>query len=136
MKMSPEIEELITQNIIYLATSSKDGLPNAVPIGGKKVLDDSTILIIDVLLNKTKKNIIENPNVAIIAQNLNQHNPMSYQIKGTAEIHTDGKYFQQVVDLSKNFRTGSKRKKREVKSAVLVKVNDIFDNMNEGKKIE
>jgi predicted pyridoxine 5'-phosphate oxidase superfamily flavin-nucleotide-binding protein len=92
-------------------------------------------LIIDVLLNKTKKNIIENPNVAIIAQNLNQHNPMSYQIKGTVEIHTDGKYFQQVVDLSKNFRKESKRKKREVKSAVLVKVNEIFDNMNEGKKI-
>lgn len=134
--MSPEIQELISQNILYLATSSKDGLPNAVPIGGKKVLNDSTILIIDVLLNKTKNNIIENPNVAIIVQNLNQHNPMSYQIKGTAEIHTEGKYFQQVVDFYKNLKKESKRKKREVKSAVLVKVNEIFDNMNEGKKIE
>lgn len=128
MKMKTEIQDIISNNIIYLATSSKDCVPNVVPIGGKKIIDDNTLLILDVLLNKTKKNIIENPKVAIIAEDLKLNTPLSYQIKGTAEIYTDGEYLQQAVEISENVwgkRKKQERKKYKVRSAVIVKVDEI-----------
>jgi uncharacterized protein len=77
MKMKTEIQEVLGSRIIYLATASKNGIPNVVPIGGKKVIDDQALLIVDVLLNKTKQNILENPLVAIIVENLKREKPIS-----------------------------------------------------------
>jgi len=137
--MKAEIQEVVGKNIIYLATASKSGIPNVVPIGGKTVIDDQTILMVDVLLDKTKKNILENPIVAIIVEDLKQDKPLSYQLKGMAKIYSEGEYYQRAVEVSEN--VWAKRKKAghgknyKVRSAVLVKVEEIYSNMHGGKKI-
>lgn len=139
MKMKVEIQEVLGKSIIYLATASKSGTPNVVPIGGKTVIDDQTILMVDVLLNKTKKNILENPIVAIIVEDLKQDKPLSYQLKGTAKIHSEGEYYHRAVEMSENVWAKRKKaghgKKYKVRSAVLVKVEEIYSNMHGGKKI-
>ena len=139
MKMKAEIQEVLGKSIIYLATASKSGIPNVVPIGGKTVIDDQTILIVDVLLNKTKMNIFENPVVAIIVEDLKQDKPLSYQLKGTAKIYHEGDYYQQAVEISENVWAKRKKvghgKKYKVRSAVLVKIEEIYSNMNGGRKI-
>ena len=139
LKMNTEIQEVLGSGIIYLATATKTGIPNVVPIGGKKIIDDQTLLIVDVLLNKTKKNITENPIVAIIVEDLKREKPVSYQLKGTAGFYTDGEYLQQAIEISEN--AWGKRKKTcrtkqyKVRSAVLVTIEEIYSNMHGGRKI-
>lgn len=139
MKMNTDIQEVLEDRIIYLATASLNGIPNVVPIGGKKVIDDQTLLIVDVLLNKTKQNIIENPLVAIIVEDLRREKPISYQLKGTAKIFTDGDYFQQATEISENAWGRRKKaghtKKYKVRSAVLVTIDEIYSNMRGGRKV-
>ena len=49
------------QDIVILATSSRSGVPNAVPVGAKKIIDNETILISDQFFGKTLTNMNENP---------------------------------------------------------------------------
>jgi uncharacterized protein len=139
MKMNTNIEDVLANSIIYLATASKTGIPNVVPIGGKKVIDDQTLLIVDVLLNKTKRNILENPLVAIIVEDLKRDKPISYQLKGTARLYTDGEYVQQAIAVSENawarHEKAGHKKKYKVRSAVLVTVEEIYSNMRGGRRI-
>ncbi len=53
------------QGIVIFATASRECIPNAVPIGAKKVIDNETILISDQYFGKTLKNIKENPYAAL-----------------------------------------------------------------------
>jgi predicted pyridoxine 5'-phosphate oxidase superfamily flavin-nucleotide-binding protein len=53
MKMSEEIQEMINENVVHLATTSNDGRPNVVPIGAIRTISDSELLIVDVLFDKT-----------------------------------------------------------------------------------
>lgn len=140
MRMPPEIQETLAERIIYLATASKDGVPNVVPIGGKRVIDDETLLIVDVLLKKTKNNILENPRVALIVEDLNREKPVSYQIKGKAVIHTGEAYLdlaREVSEAAWNRRRGKTGKtvRYKVRSAVLVSVEEIYSNMHGGKQL-
>ena len=48
-----------------VATASKEGVPNVVPIGFCLLVDDETIWIADNFMVKSLANLEENPNVAI-----------------------------------------------------------------------
>lgn len=139
MKMNSDILEVLDRNVIYLATASLDGIPNVVPIGGKKIIDEESLLIVDVLLNRTKTNILDNPKVAIIVEDLKRQKPVSFQLKGTAAIYSEGEYLRQAENVSET--AWQKRKKSghrtryKVRSAVIVNVEEIFSNMHGGKKI-
>lgn len=137
--MTADIQEVLAGHVIYLATASLDGLPNVVPIGGKKVIDEQTLLIVDVLLNRTKKNIIENPRVAIIVEDLKRETPISYQLKGIAEIHADGEYLQLAREVSENAwarrRKAGHKKRYKVRGAVLVTIEEIYSNMHGGRTL-
>jgi len=47
-KMNQKMREILEkQEVIVLATATKNGTPNVVPVSCKKVIDDETILIAD-----------------------------------------------------------------------------------------
>ncbi|RLI78887.1 hypothetical protein DRP05_05825 [Archaeoglobales archaeon] len=50
-----EMKEVLSRNICYFATSTKDGKPNVIPVGLVEPIDDSRILLVDVKMNKTRK---------------------------------------------------------------------------------
>jgi len=81
------------QGTYVVATASKNGVPNAVPIGAVKLIDDETILLSDQFLNKTLANLNENPTVAISFWDGFE----GYQIKGKAEVTNQGKIFDETV---------------------------------------
>jgi predicted pyridoxine 5'-phosphate oxidase superfamily flavin-nucleotide-binding protein len=81
------------QEIFPVATSSQDQIPNVAYIAYLKVIDDQTILIADNYLNKTRKNILSNGNVAFAVRDEEKG---SFQIKGTAERLTEGAMFDEV----------------------------------------
>jgi len=115
--------------IVFLATSSKDGIPNVVPIGAFKLLDDETLLISDQFFNKTLANLKANPKAAISYWG----EKGGFQIKGTVIIHTNEKVFSDDVAWMKELRPNL-----TPKSAVIMKISDVFQvkaGADAGKKI-
>jgi uncharacterized protein len=131
MTMTEEMMDAIEKDLVFLATASSEGIPNVVPIGFARPIDNGSILIADNYMNKTRKNIEENPNVAIVTKDA-QKNP--YQFKGTAEIFDSGKIFDEVVEWAQNVMT-----KLNPKAAIVVKVTEIYSvqpGPEAGKKVE
>ncbi len=114
---------------MFLATASKEGTPNVVPIGAFKLLNDETLLISDQFFNKTLKNMKENPKIAISYWG----DKGGFQIKGSVTIHTNDEVFKQDVAWMKELRPNL-----APKSAVIMKITEIFiikAGPDAGKKI-
>lgn len=115
--------------LVFLATASRDGTPNVVPIGAFKLLDDETILISDQFFSKTLKNMRENPQIAVSWWG----EKGGFQLKGSVTLHSDDEVFRQDVAWMKEIRPSL-----TPKSAVIVKITDVFiikAGPDAGKKI-
>lgn len=122
-KMNQRIKEIFeTQQTIVLATATKDGIPNVVPVNAKKIIDDETILISDQFFNKTLKNMKDNPQVAITIWDKLE----GYQIKGTVSIEISGQRFEEtakwIEGIGKSLNLPLKSK-----GAVVVKLTEIYN---------
>jgi len=106
MKMNEEIKQMLDENIVYLATASKEGKPNVVPIGLVHAISDNEVLIGDVWFKKTRKNLEENTQVAISFTDVKRWE--SYQLKGKAKIYKSGEIYEKIFDIMKK-----KAEKRE-----------------------
>ena len=114
VKLTDEIKEsLAGTKIVFLATSSKKSIPNAVPIGAFKLLDDETLLISDQFFNKTLMNMKENPQAAISYWG----EKGGFQLKGQVTIHTNDEIFRQDVAWVKELKPNL-----TPKSAVVMKI--------------
>jgi uncharacterized protein len=130
MTMNEEMMDAIEKDLIFLATSSSKGIPNVVPIGFARPIDNEKILIADNYMKKTRKNIEENPNVSLITKDP-QRNP--YQFKGTAEIFESGEIYDEVVEWAQNVMT-----KLNPKAAIVIKITEMYSvkpGPDAGKKI-
>jgi uncharacterized protein len=128
--LTREIEESLQDaKTAFLATSSRDGVPNVVPIAAFRVLDDGTLLISDQYFNKTLRNMQENPQVALSWWGAKG----GFQVKGTVTLHADDEVF------SRNVAWMKERWPQFVpKSAVLVTITDVYivkPDREPGKKI-
>ncbi len=93
-QLPDEVKKAISkQEIFPVATCNQDRSPNVVYIKYLKVIDDQTVLIADNFLNKTRDNILSNGNIAFVVRDEEKG---SFQIKGTAEILTEGDMFDEV----------------------------------------
>ncbi|MBC7114947.1 MAG: uncharacterized protein PWR13_1252 [Archaeoglobi archaeon] len=95
--LTDEMREILGRNICYFATSSKDGKPNVVPVGLVEPIDDSRFLIVDVRMNKTRKNLEENDRVALAVTDVERLG--AYQFKGRAKVVTEGELFERAKRL-------------------------------------
>jgi hypothetical protein len=133
-KMDERVKEIFQKRQdVVLATASKEGIPNVVVVGAKKIIDDETILISDQYFDKTLANMKENPRVAVTVWDKTE----GYQIKGTVTIETSGSLFEEtarwIEDLGKKFNIPLKSK-----GAVILKITDIYTispGSNAGQKI-
>ncbi len=103
---------------IFLATSSKNAVPNPVTVESCGLADDK-ILIADCHLGKTLANLKENDKVSVLATDNKEY----FQIKGTAEYQTKGKHFDKISkDLEGTGYTA--------KGIVIVSCSEIYDLQN------
>jgi hypothetical protein len=109
------------QRIFVLGTADLNGVPNVVPVGSVRILDDETILISDQYFHKTLANLKENPKVAISFWEMSE----GYQIKGRAKIHTEGKIYEETAEW---IRKRSEEIGRPLKSkgAIVIKITAIY----------
>ncbi|WP_309493130.1 pyridoxamine 5'-phosphate oxidase family protein [Candidatus Hecatella orcuttiae] len=105
---------------VWVATVCK-GAPHVVPVCFVKPLGDDRLLIANVFISKTVKNLKENPHVAVGASKKDEGFD-GYLLKGAAEIIEEGPVFEEfrrnVEELS-----GGKRKPR---SAILVRIEEVY----------
>lgn len=118
VKLTPEIKEaLAAVKLVYLATASKKGVPNAVPVGAFKLLDDETMLISDQFFNKTLANLKENPYAAVTFWG----EKGGFQVKGTTAIHTGDEVFKKDAAWVKELKSTL-----VAKSAVVLKIDGVY----------
>ena len=131
MSMTKEMIDALEKDLVFLSTASPDGIPNVVPIGFARPIDEDTILIADNYMNKTRQNLEKNPRISLVTKDATK---CPYQFKGTTEIFESGKYFDIVTEWGQNAMT-----KLTPKAAVLMKVEEIYSiqpGPDAGKKIE
>ena len=121
-QMTERMQELFNKvRTPVLSTATPNGIPNAVPVGAKKIIDSETILISDQFLNKTLANMQANPHVALTFWEGHE----GYQLKGTVTIETSGQRFEEtarwIQEMSE--RAGFPLKS---KGAVILKIEEIF----------
>ncbi|MEK7580452.1 MAG: pyridoxamine 5'-phosphate oxidase family protein [Patescibacteria group bacterium] len=110
-----EIKRIIENNPIAFATVSENYRPNVIAVASAKVVFKNQLLITDVFMKQTKKNILGNKNVCLAVWNKNWQ---GYKLIGRAEYFARGKW--------KNFVDKIKENKNEkIKGAILVKISKI-----------
>ena len=121
-QMTKRMKELFEKvPTAVLATVNDTGIPNAVPIGAKKILDDQTILISDQFFNKTLINMKKNDQVSVLFWEGYE----GYQLKGKVVIETSGPRFEEAVQWIKELsaKLGFPLKS---KGAVILKIDEIY----------
>ena len=106
VKLNAAVKEVVLKTKTFpFATSSAKGEPNVVPVGAVILQpDDETIWIVDNFMNKSLKNVKENPKVALYAWNHDCQN--SYQIKGDVTIETSGKDYEKAREIMAGLKLG------------------------------
>lgn len=93
MTLNENVKKLLKEQMWYLATYSDE--PNSVPVAFKDITADGKLVVGDVFMDTTLKNVKLNGKIAVSASDAKTME--GYQIKGTAEYITEG----EVVDTFK-----------------------------------
>jgi len=106
------------QRLGYVATVCPDGTPNLSPKGTTAVWDDQHLVFLDLFSPGTVANI-EAGNPAVEINVVDPIRRKGYRFKGAAQVHRDGRVFDDVVQWYEQER-GTDR--RRINSVVLVRV--------------
>lgn len=119
MVMTQEMMDAVEKdNVVFLATATKEGIPNVVPIGFARPIDEKTIMIVDNYMNKTAENLKNNPKASLVPRDASK---CPFQFKGTVEILNEGKLFDDAVDWATSVMS-----KLSPKAAVILNVEEIY----------
>lgn len=119
-KITEEMKQIAKNAEVFaVATVTKEGELNVVPIRFGKVLSDDEILLMAIFMRKTVENIKANPKAAVSVWDMG--GMKGYQFKGDARIETSGKIFDEGVKMVKEVSP-----QLSPKAAVIVKVKSIY----------
>jgi hypothetical protein len=121
VKIPREIQEFLKGKVGWVATAARDGTPNVSLKGSLQLLDDEHLVFADINSLKTRKNLVENPKVAVMVYDSDTRR--AYLFKGTVELASMGPLYQQMAE-------GMKQHMPQLpapKYAVKVTVEAIFD---------
>ena len=104
---------------ICVATVNNELIPNIIYVGFLKYINDTTVVIADNKLVKTKNNILANSNLSFVV--LNPETKKSYQLKGKVEYVQDGEKYQDVFKWVQE-----KRPDLHPKGALYITITEIF----------
>ncbi|MCR5372977.1 MAG: pyridoxamine 5'-phosphate oxidase family protein [Solobacterium sp.] len=85
--LNEDVKNLLAASMWDLATCG-NGEPNVVPVAFKDVTPDGKLVVGDVFLETTLKNVLANGRIAVSVYDA--ANLQGYQIKGAAEYVTEG----------------------------------------------
>lgn len=120
VKLSEEMKTAFLKVKIFpVATASKDGTPNVVPIGFCQLVDDETVWIVDNFMLKSLENLKENPNIAIYVWGPDTGG--CFQIKGKANVIYSGEKFEKMRST-----VSAANPSLPAKTLIEVKITEVF----------
>jgi len=117
--------------IFPIATATKDGIPNVVPIGVVELVSDDTIWITDNFMHKTLENLQANPHIALYVWGPEIKG--CFQVKGHATVKTSGRDFEEM-----KAKINKKNPALPARSLIIVKITEVFEcqpGPNAGNKL-
>ena len=121
VNLTAEMKEAFGKMKIFpVATASKDGMPNVVPIGVVELVSDDTIWITDNFMHKSLENLAVNPKIAIYIWGPEIKG--CFQIKGQASVKTNGKDFD-----SMKAKINAKNPAMPARSLIIVNITEVFE---------
>ncbi len=121
VKLTAELKEAVSKMKVFpVATATKDGTPNVIPIAIVELVDDETLWITDNFMNKTLSNLRTNPKVAMYIWGPEIKG--CFQIKGVASIRTSGPEYEEM-----KVKINKKNPALPARSLVIVKITEVFE---------
>ena len=99
VKIPAELQEFLKGKQGWVATAARDGTPNVSIKGSLRLIDEEHLLFCDIFSLKTRKNLQENPKVAIMVYEEGSHR--GYMFKGATELLSEGPLYDQTVESMK-----------------------------------
>lgn len=122
-EMTASMQELFNKvRTVVLSTATGDGVPNAVPVDAKKIIDSETILISDQFFGKTLANMKANPRVSVMYWQGQE----GYQLKGTVTIQTSGPVYEETARWIDEYAARVQFPLKS-KGAIILKIEEIYD---------
>lgn len=113
-------EEMAKGGIFMLATSSKKGEPNVVPIGMLFLMPDcETVWVIDNYMKKTLANVKENPKASFSVWN--RDGKIAFQVKGDVTVENSGADYEKAVEIAH-----SKKMEYPAKNLLKIKITEVY----------
>ena len=120
IKIPEEVKIAIDKtNPICVATVNSEYIPNIIYVTFLKYIDNTTVVIADNKLAKTKNNVLSNSNLSFVV--LDPDTKKSYQLKGKTEYLEEGEKFQDVFKW-----VNEKRPDLHPKGALYITIEEIF----------
>ena len=121
VRLTADMKEAFSKMKVFpVATASKDGAPNVVPLAMVRLVDDETIWITDNFMNKSMSNLRVNPKVAIYIWGPEIKG--CFQIKGVTSIKNSGTEYEEMkADINR------KRPELPARSLVIVKITEVYE---------
>ena len=121
VKLNTAMKEAFSKMKVFpVATASRDGTPNVVPIGIVELVDDETIWITDNFMNKSISNLRTNPKIAIYIWGPEIKG--CFQIKGVTSIRTSGKEYDEM-----KAKLNIKNPALPARSLIIVKITEVYE---------
>ncbi|NTV00058.1 MAG: pyridoxamine 5-phosphate oxidase [Methanoregulaceae archaeon] len=132
VNLTAEMKEAFGKVKLFpVATASKGGVPNVVPIAYVTLINDDTIWIGDNFMNKSLANLKENPHIAIYVYD--PDGKKCFQVKGKVEVKTSGPDFEKMRGIIR-----AKKAELPAKSLLIMKITEVFQcyyGANAGSKL-
>jgi predicted pyridoxine 5'-phosphate oxidase superfamily flavin-nucleotide-binding protein len=97
-QLTQEMKEMIQTQQCFLATVSKEGIPNNAPKRSTRVFDEETLIFSEGTGGRTYKNILEGSKVAVAI--VNREILDGYRFLGTPEVLTEGPIYDKSAEMS------------------------------------
>jgi len=116
--IEPGIKKLIEDNALSFCTVDAAGQPHSIAVAYCKVFDDQ-VIISNSHIEESIENLRVNPNVSLAVWNKEWETAcVGFELKGTAENQTSGKWLDFVKEMPDN-------EGYDIKSAIVVTVTSV-----------
>lgn len=121
VRLNADMKEAFSKMKIFpVATASKEGTPNVIPLGMVELVNDETIWITDNFMNKTISNLRVNPKISLYIWGPEIKG--CFQIKGVTSIKNSGPEYEEM-----KAKVNQKRPELPARSLIIMKITEVFE---------
>ncbi|MCE1197683.1 MAG: pyridoxamine 5'-phosphate oxidase family protein [Marinilabiliales bacterium] len=116
-RLTEEMKEMVGTQQCFIATVSKEGIPNNAPKRSTRVFDEETLIFTEGTGGTTYRNVLDGSMVAIAV--VNREILDGYRFIGKPDVQSDGPIFEKAAEMSQ--KMGMPRPK----AIVLIHITEI-----------